>query len=132
MIEEKKEKDSAFKAWGDFLFALSISYGVTIVGILLLAFLLLVFQLSINTTQWILIMLFIVASFGGGCILGGRKTQKAGLQGMILGAVYYGIFLMISFLQKSQQQWKEGAIGILFLTILAAGLGGITQSFRRN
>ena len=66
MIEEKKEKDSAFKAWGDFLFALSISYGVTIVGILLLAFLLLVFQLSINTTQWILIMLFIVASFGGG------------------------------------------------------------------
>ena len=65
-------------------------------------------------------------------ILGGRKIQKAGLQGMSLGAVYYGIFLMISFLQKSQQQWKEGVIGILFLTILAAGLGGITQSFRRN
>ena len=132
MIEEKKEKDSVLKAWGDFLFALSISYGVTIVGILLLAFLLLVFQLSVNTVQWLLIILYTVASFWGGCILGGRKIQKAGLQGMSLGAVYYGIFLMLSFLQKSQQQWKEGVIGILFLTILAAGLGGITQSFRRN
>ncbi|MBR3607735.1 MAG: TIGR04086 family membrane protein [Lachnospiraceae bacterium] len=132
MIEENKEKDSALKVCGDFLFALSISYGVTIVGIFLLAFLLLVFQLSVNTVQWLLIILYTVASFWGGCILGGRKKQKAGLQGMSLGAVYYGIFLMISFLQKSQQQWKEGVIGILFLTILAAGLGGITQSFRRN
>ena len=123
MKKERRETTFEISFLGDFLIGLCISYSLTITGVLLLAFMLLFFQISMELTDHLLNLLYLFSSFWGGHYLKVRRKKRVGLQGMLLGGCYYGIFLIISFFQEMQGDWKEGAFIILLSTILTAGLG---------
>lgn len=106
-----------------FLF-LAISYVVTGVLLLLLAFLLYQFQLSRNAVSAGIILIYLISTFVAGFLAGKKAKQKKFLWGFLMGVAYYLVLAGMSLAMHS----AEGGMGMLTTFLICAGggtLGGM-------
>ena len=81
----------------DILVALFGGYAITFLGIVVLAFLLLFFQISGKMVDIGIIAIYILACLFLGYIAGKRTKNKRFFWGMLGGSIYFLILVLISF-----------------------------------
>ena len=89
-MENKKGLDYA----KDVLISMLGGYVITFLGILILAFLLLILQITENTVDIGILVIYVVANLTAGFIIGKRTKRRKFLWGMVSGT---GYFLILFF-----------------------------------
>lgn len=110
----------------DVLVALFGGYVITFLGIVLLALLLLFFQISENMVDIGIIAIYIVACLSLGIIIGKRTKNKRFLWGMLGGSIYFLLLVLIS-LMGHQSLGGEGKdiITTFMICMGSSTLGGM-------
>ena len=109
-----------------YLIFLLLSYVLTGILLLLLAFLLYRFQLSGKTVAAGVIVIYIVSTFFGGFLAGKKAKSRKYLWGLLMGVGYFVILAALSFLTNS----ASGGVGFVTSFLLCAGggmLGGMVS-----
>ena len=110
----------------DILVALVGGYTVTILGIVILAFLLLMIQISENTVDIGILVIYVLACLFTGVIVGKRTKNKKFLWGMTSGIMYFLILLFISLLaNQSIENVGSDLLTTLFICAGSGTLGGM-------
>lgn len=105
---------------------LIITYLFTGGGLLLLAFLLLKFQLNEAKVSAGIIGIYVLANITGGIYIGKKTEQKRYLWGIFLGTVYWGILMAITFFCKTETgQGIQGGFLTLLICTGSAALGAM-------
>ncbi|MDF2473065.1 MAG: hypothetical protein K0R92_1485 [Lachnospiraceae bacterium] len=105
---------------------LIITYIITGLLLLLLSFLMLKLDLSNAILSGGIVMIYILSSFIGGLLLGKKAEQKRFLWGLVMGAVYFVILLLISVLGNTMAGIDTNQIFSSMLICLFSGmLGGM-------
>lgn len=120
--EQTVEKDTPL----GYLIFLLLSYVLTGILLLLLAFLLYRFQLSGKTVAAGVIVIYIVSTFFGGFLAGKKAKSRKYLWGLLMGVGYFVILAALSFLTNS----ASGGVGFVTSFLLCAGggmLGGMVS-----
>ena len=117
-MENKKGLDYA----KDVLISLLGGYAITFLGILILAFLLLILQITENTVDIGILVIYVVANLTAGFIIGKRIKRRKFLWGMVSGT---GYFLILFFLSKMLGQ-EVGKLGKDLITTLLICVGSGT------
>lgn len=110
----------------DVLVALFTGYICTFLGIVLLAFLLLFFQLSEDMVDIGIVVIYILACLSLGIVAGKRTKNKKFLWGMAGGGIYFLILILIS-LAAHHSLGGEGKdmITTFFICVGSGALGGM-------
>lgn len=106
---------------------LLLSYAATIVFLLLLTFLVYQFQLTSAVTNIAIICIYILTCFFGAFRLGKRVKQQRFLWGLILGALYIALLLLISLLANHTVALSTTNLTVLVLCVVSGMLGGMTS-----
>lgn len=102
------------------------SYLVTLPALLLLAFLLYQFKLGDQTAQIGVIVIYLGATFFGGCLTGRKLHTRKYLWGMFSGAMYFAILCAVSICMPVEtSQMGSGFISALLLCVAGGTLGGM-------
>ena len=102
------------------------SYLVTFLGILVLALLLLVFQITENSVDIGILIIYILAGLTAGVIVGKRTGNRKFLWGMISGTGYFLILLLLSVvLGQDVSHLGNDLITTLLICIGSGTLGGM-------
>lgn len=117
-MENKKGLDYA----KDVLISMLGGYVITFLGILILAFLLLILQITENTVDIGILVIYVVANLTSGFIIGKRTKRRKFLWGMVSGT---GYFLILFFLSKMLGQ-EVGKLGKDLITTLLICVGSGT------
>ena len=106
--------------------SLMAGYLVTLVGIIILAMMLLLFQLTEDTVNIGIIVIYVLSSFGTGFFAGkGFKIRKFAW-GMFTGILYYLILMIISVSADRSLVSQSRELITVFLLCLGGGtLGGM-------
>lgn len=106
--------------------SLVVGYLVTILGILVLALLLLGFQLTEDTVNIGIIIIYVISTFAGGLAAGKQLKVRKFFWGMITGVIYYLVLILVS-LGTGQSLTNQGQELItVFLMCFGGGtLGGM-------
>jgi putative membrane protein (TIGR04086 family) len=107
--------------------ALMISYIVT--GIMLMAVAFAMYKMGINenAVNISIIVIYVVASFIGGFISGKMIKEQKYLWGIILGVTYMVIIGLVSFVVNGTIELSAGSTLTAFILCVAGGmLGGMT------
>ncbi|MCI8293867.1 MAG: TIGR04086 family membrane protein [Hespellia sp.] len=91
---EKKMKKNSYPVW--VLKALLMSYAVTSVFLVILAFLLYRFHLSEEIVTGAIIVIYVVSTFIGGFVLGKMTKVHKFLWGLVIGVLYFSLLLLIT------------------------------------
>lgn len=127
------ERMSANKSMGEDSFptlfllkCLLLSYILTAVLLLLLAFLLYRLGLSSGVVSIAISSIYVLSTFAAGFVAGKRLKTRKFLWGMLLGTVYFVVLAVISLL-VNQSVGELGNSFLTTLTLCAAGgtLGGM-------
>lgn len=106
--------------------AVFFSYMITIVLLLLTAFLMLQFGLPGAGVSAAIIITYILSSFMGSFYLGKHVEEKRFLWGLIAAIIYYCIYIIISLIIGSDEALRAGDFVKSFLIIAFSGmLGGM-------
>ena len=101
-------------------------YIVTGVLLLLLAFLMYRVDLSEPVVNGAIIAIYIIAGFFGGFLIGKKAGVKTYLWGLLMGALYYGVVLLVGVILH---QGLGGApvhlLSTMVLCLLSATAGGM-------
>ena len=110
----------------DVLVALFAGYVCTFLGIVLLALLLLFFQVSENMVDIGIIIIYIISCLILGIIVGKRTKNKKFLWGIVGGAVYFILLILIS-LTANQSLGGNGKdiMTTLLICVGSGALGGM-------
>ncbi|XCP84126.1 TIGR04086 family membrane protein [Roseburia hominis] len=122
---EKKLQSDIKAIW--MLKSLLASYIVTGVLLLLLTVLLYKFDLEEGKVQIGILAVYVISTFAGGLIIGKLAKVRRFLWGLILGALYFALLLLISIgVYRSAQ---GGASTVMAFALCAAGgmLGGMVS-----
>ena len=95
MMDKVKSRDNVVMK---ILSTLLIMYVITGVALLVLALLLYKMQLSENAVSIGIMIIYVVSGLLGGFIAGKRLKSKRFLWGLLLGAIYFLVLLVGSFL----------------------------------
>ena len=110
----------------DIFVSLLGGYGITFLGIVILAFLLLIFQISEDMVDVGIIIIYILACLGNGIIIGKRTKMKKFLWGMLAGGMYFLVLLLMSvILQNSFGKEGRDIVTVLFICVGSGTLGGM-------
>ena len=110
----------------DILVSLFGGYAVTILGIVMLAFLLLILQISENTVEIGILVIYVLACLMAGVIVGKRTKSRKFLWGMVSGSMYFLILFMISLAAKqSMENIGSDLVTTLFICAGSGTLGGM-------
>ena len=121
-MKEKNKLDYA----KDVIVSLFTGYIITFFGIVILAFLLLMFQISESTVDIGIIVIYVLACFLSGFVIGKRTKNRKFLWGMLSGGSYFCILLVISLLSRqSMENVGNDLITILLICIGSGTLGGM-------
>lgn len=101
-----------------YLIFLLMSYILTGLMLLLLAFLLYRFQISSNALEIGIIVTYVLSTFLGGFLAGKKAKTRKFLWGLLMGAGYYLILAVFSLLSGTGQP------GASFLTCMIICCGG--------
>lgn len=118
--EQTVDKDTPL----GYLIFLLLSYVLTGILLLLLAFLLYRFQLSGKTVAAGVIVIYIISTFFGGFLAGKKAKSRKYLWGLMMGVGYFLILAALSFLTNA----AGGGVGFVTSFLLCAGggmLGGM-------
>lgn len=123
--KDRKEKTKLDYA-KDILVSLFGGYSVTVLGIVILAFLLLMLQISENTVDMGILVIYVLACLLSGIIVGKRTKTKKFLWGFLSGSVYFIVLFLVS-MAANQSMEKQGNDFITTLLICAGSgtLGGM-------
>ena len=101
---------------------------VTAVLLLILAFLLYKLKFSDNILMIGIGVIYFLANFAAGFIIGKVKEQKRFIWGMAVGASYFVILALVSFLvtQNLFQNGVPAPVGLI-CCVLGAALGGMVS-----
>ena len=122
------EKDCMVKFWkknekiANVLKGLLISYIVTGVFIMLLAFLLYKFALPERVVGIGVIVIYIISTFLGGFLLGKNMKVKKYLWGLLIGMSYFVVLMIVSLMVNGGFQ---NMAGNFFLTMILCGGSGM-------
>jgi len=107
---------------------LLISYIVTGILLLLLAFLMLKLDVSNAVLSGGIILTYILSNFIGGFLLGKSEEQKRFLWGFGMGAIYFVVLVLISILTSSIVD-MEGSrlISVMIICLFSGMLGGMVS-----
>lgn len=110
----------------DVLVSLFGGYVITVLGIVIVALLLLLFQISENMVDIGIIMIYVLSCLGSGLIVGKRTKARKFLWGMVSGIIYFLILLLVSFLmQHSMKNIGSDLATVLLICIGSGTLGGM-------
>lgn len=110
----------------DILVSLFGGYAVTFLGIVILAVLLLMLQISENIVDVGILVIYVVACLLTGIIVGKRTKNKKFLWGMLSGCIYFLILLVVSLLAKqSMENIGSDLVTTLFICAGSGTLGGM-------
>ena len=120
MIENKR---SIIK---DCTISLLAGYVISILEIVILAFLLLLLQISEEMVDIGILVIYTSSCFFSGFVIGKKRNSKKFIWGMLVGGVYYLLLLFFSFLwQQSLDTTTADFITSLFICWGSATLGGM-------
>ena len=110
----------------DVTVSLFAGYVITFLGIMILAFLLLMFQLSESMVDIGIIIIYVLSCLLAGFVVGKRTKNRKFLWGMLSGGIYFCILLIISLLAgQSMENVGNDLITVLFICIGSGTLGGM-------
>lgn len=105
---------------------LLITYIITGLLLLLLSFLMLKLDLSNQVLSGGIILTYILSSLVGGFLLGKTADEKRFLWGLVMGAVYFVVLLLISVLGNTMAGLETGRmLSALMICIFSGMLGGM-------
>ncbi len=105
---------------------LLISYIITGILLLLLAFLMLKLDISNGVLSGGILVTYILSSFTGGFLLGKSTEQRRFLWGLGMGALYFIILLLISILTNSVMGMEAvRVITVMVICLVSGMLGGM-------
>lgn len=106
--------------------ALVVSYIITGVLLLAVAFVLYKFGISESTVNVAIIVVYVVASFVGGFIAGKLVKEKKYIWGCFLGLAYMAVICVVSFIMNGTLNFSgSSAVSALLLCIGGGMLGGM-------
>ena len=108
----------------DFFVSLLGGYSVTFLGIVILAFLLLMFQISEDMVDVGIILIYILACLGTGFIIGKRIKMKKFFWGMLAGGLYFLVLLFMSMMLHNSLEGAGRDIITVFLICAGSGTVG--------
>lgn len=110
----------------DIFVSLVGGYGLTFLGIVILALLLLMFQISEDMVDVGIILIYILACLGNGIIMGKRTKLKKFFWGMIGGGMYFFVLLIMSMLLHNSLGGEgRELLTVLFICVGSGTLGGM-------
>ena len=106
--------------------AIVFSVIFTIFVLLILALLMFKADLSLETTEKLMLVCYIGAPFLGAFYLGKKVVQKRFLWGLLVGICYFGVFLLLGLgLGEMDIVDWVAELRIFFMSILGGLLGGM-------
>ena len=121
-MENKKGLDYA----KDVLISMLGGYVITFLGILILAFLLLILQITENTVDIGILVIYAVANLTAGFIIGKRTKRRKFLWGMVSGTGYFLILFALSGILGQEAANLGEDLMTTFLICTGSGtLGGM-------
>lgn len=110
----------------DVLVSLFGGYCITFLGIVILAFLLLMLQISEDMVDIGIIIIYILSCLGCGIIIGKRTKMKKFLWGMLAGVMYFLVLLIMSvILHNSLGGEGRDIITVILICVGSGTLGGM-------
>lgn len=121
-MKEKNKMDYA----KDILVSLFGGYVITFLGIVIVALLLLLFQISENMVDIGIIIIYVLSCLGAGFIIGKRTKARKFLWGMVSGTIYFLILLLVSLAMKHSMGNVGSDLATVLLICIGSGtLGGM-------
>ena len=101
-------------------------YIITGMLLLLLAFLMYKMDLGEPVVNGAIIAIYIIAGFLGGFLMGKKTGVKKYLWGLLMGALYYGVLLLVGvFLHQGIDAEPVRLLSTMVLCLLSATAGGM-------
>ena len=101
-------------------------YIITGMLLLLLAFLMYKMDLTEPVVNGAIIAIYIVAGFFGGFLMGKKTGVKKYLWGLLMGALYYGVLILVGLiLHKGLGAEPVHLLSTMILCLLSATAGGM-------
>ena len=101
-------------------------YIITGILLLLLAFLMYRMDLTEPVVNGAIIAIYIIAGFLGGFLMGKKAGVKKYLWGLLLGALYYGVLLLVGvILHQGLNGEPVHLLSTMVLCLLSATAGGM-------
>lgn len=101
-------------------------YLVSGVLLLLLAFLMYQMDLTEPIVNGVIIVIYIIAGFLGGFLMGKKAGVKKYLWGLLMGALYYGVLILVGlFLHQGLEAEPIHLFSTMALCLLSAMAGGM-------
>ncbi len=113
------DSNEMMRPWG-FLKTLLISYGVTLLLLAGLSFLMYRMKLGAAQASWGVMVIYLVSCAVGGFLTGKRAGSRRLLWGLVSGGLYFVVLLILSWVLGGGLQGELQEI----LTVLAACLAG--------
>ena len=102
------------------------SYVVTFLGILILAFVLLLFQITESSVDIGILVIYILAGLSAGFIVGKRTGNRQFLWGMVSGACYFLILFLVSVvLHQNVEHLGNDLVTTILICVGSGTLGGM-------
>lgn len=107
---------------------LLISYIVTGILLLLLAFLMLKIDVSNTILSGGIIVTYILSTFIGGFLLGKSAEQKRFMWGLGMGALYFVVLFLVSILTNSLVGMEASRmVSVMIICLFSGMLGGMVS-----
>ena len=117
---------SVAKRFASVLRALIISYLVTGVMLLVVAFLMYKLGLDESKVNFAITLTYILSSAIGGIVIGKSMQEKKFIWGLLLGALYVGVILIASILvSHGENVIAAKGVSTIILCLLGGTLGGM-------
>ena len=101
-------------------------YAVTFLGIVILAFLLLMFQITENVVNVGILVIYVLSTLSAGFIVGKRAGSRKFMWGMASGICYFVILYLVSLILKQDMNHLANDLVTIILICVGSGtLGGM-------
>jgi len=111
---------------GHIIKAMILSFFVTAVLILLFAFIMFKFNISENVIALGVTLIYIISCGLGGFYIGKVMSEKKFLWGLLVGAIYLGILLVVSAIIGGDKSLiSENGLSLVLLCLGGGTLGGM-------
>lgn len=106
--------------------SLLVSYIITGVMLLIIAFVLFKFGISENAANISILAVYVASSLAGGFVAGRLTKERRFIWGLVLGFMYMVIICLVSFILNGTISFTGGSVITAFIMCIGGGmLGGM-------
>lgn len=99
---------------------------ITLIAVLILSLIMLKTKASVNTLQFAIIAIYVITNFLGGFIIGKTVGQQKFVWGLIVGALYFVVLSIVSFIMHRAFYQDVGyAMTVMGICLGSGMLGGM-------